>query len=139
MFAAWLQPQTSPLGFFFPSPSFAAAGELTTFDLAAADRVMARPLCIRNEVSGSVSNLAVAVLASLAETEQGFVHLTAAIAIPSCFPSSCPAQVPPRSSIPPTNPLRWVSGSCLVQVRCPLGDVAPSRNSSLVQAGVPRS
>lgn len=65
-----------PLG-FFSSPSFAAAGELATFDLAAIVRAMAQHLCIRNEVSGSVSDVAVALLVSISETEQAFVHLTA--------------------------------------------------------------
>lgn len=107
------------------SPSFAAAGELATFDLAVIDRAMAQPLCIRNEVSGSVSNVAVAVLVSLAETEQGFVHLNAACSTCSRNSLLLPARLPcpnlPAPPSPPKNSLCRVSGSCLAPSQVPFG------------------
>lgn len=95
------------------------------FDLAVTDRATAQPLCTRNEVSGSVPNVAVAVLISLAETEQGFVHLTAARG-PSNRDSLLPPLRPPYSSLPappspPTKPLRGVSSSCLAPSQVPFG------------------
>ena len=76
--------------FWSPPLSFAAAGELAVFGLAVIDRAMAQPLCIRNEVSGSVSNVAVGLLASPTDTKQGLA--APAIAIPSFFPFGHPAR-----------------------------------------------
>lgn len=85
------------------------------FDLAATDRAMAQPVCIRTEVSGSVSNVAVPVLVSPAESEQGFVHLAAAYSTSKCnsllLPHWSPCSSLPTPPSPTPEALPWVPWS----------------------------